>query len=442
MARAAQDVFVPLLTEADPAVSAEGTLDPLGLYAIADSLGVTLVPGVRERQSHPRYLTAMAVGAAVCSEFDEDTVADDGVSPPSQVYEWYMVEGLMRTQSSDGEIYGLPGRDKVGRALREQLPVSAKTYLKTPSVFGFHGVYRLLARTLDVVDDHGLGETGYRLLSEWEQEQGIQGFHTDEAGPGRYYRRTLTDAVRAGLEKGATTRSGGWDGWKFFRDHLIPSEFGKREQALIVDALLASESPLRKELTLFLVSQEGQACWRTSESEKEFHALFHSAASPDLAVLLDAIKVYEKFSRLLQDAFDDCLLLMTRKAGKTLPSELTQSPCVSTAAREMSTMFATVSDLLQPFGESVRFEENFADFAYKEDSVHWVSTLLEHHCRTQANKPPNGKAPWFERFDDGSAVVRPGYRREKGGKGDRSYLHAYRTTPLWSFACDLGLVEA
>ena len=35
-------MWLPALTEADPQVSSEGALDPLGLYAIADALAVAL----------------------------------------------------------------------------------------------------------------------------------------------------------------------------------------------------------------------------------------------------------------------------------------------------------------------------------------------------------------------------------------------------------------
>src|SRR5512135_2662031 len=89
-------IAAPLLSEYDPVDTSEGSLDPLGLAAIAEQLASQLVPGVRERQARPRYLTAMAVSSVVCSKFDEDQVAKDGVSPPWQVFEWYMVEGLSR----------------------------------------------------------------------------------------------------------------------------------------------------------------------------------------------------------------------------------------------------------------------------------------------------------------------------------------------------------
>ena len=40
---------LPHLSEHDPREISEGTIDPLGLYSIADALGTKLAPGIRER---------------------------------------------------------------------------------------------------------------------------------------------------------------------------------------------------------------------------------------------------------------------------------------------------------------------------------------------------------------------------------------------------------
>ena len=50
--------LAPLLTEKDEIESGEGGIDPLGTEPFADRLAIKLVPGVRERQRHPRFLTA------------------------------------------------------------------------------------------------------------------------------------------------------------------------------------------------------------------------------------------------------------------------------------------------------------------------------------------------------------------------------------------------
>jgi len=68
-------MLMPFLSDADPRVSAEGSIDPLGIYAIADALAVRMIPGVRERQQHPRFLTSIAVSLSLCSEFPDDVIA-------------------------------------------------------------------------------------------------------------------------------------------------------------------------------------------------------------------------------------------------------------------------------------------------------------------------------------------------------------------------------
>ena len=433
-------MWLPLLTEEDAATSSEGTIDPLGLYAIADALAMRMVPGVRERQQRPRFLTATAVSLHLCSAFDEDVLASDGVSEPWQVFEWYLVEGLVRTCPDTGMIRGLPGREKAAAALRDEVPLSASRYLKTPRVYGYHGVYRLLAQTLDIDQGGRLGEAGYELACCWAEEQGLRGFVGTLEGDGRWWRDLLASALRDGLDKGAVARSGGWQGWQFFSEHLLPGRPGRREAALITRLLTDERADLRREVIRFLVSPEGQEVLLATESERDFHEALKERGSPDLAALLEAILAYETFSRLLDDAFADCLHAMTSRGTKTPLAELARCQGVVRAARDLSEVFATVSDLLSPYGESIRFQEQFASLAERLSTPDWVERLLEHHGRIQSRKPPNGKNPWVERFDDGSVVVRPQYRRTEGAAHDDGYVHQYRTWPLQSFARDLGVV--
>jgi hypothetical protein len=155
------NITLPLLSEYDPATSAEGGIDPLGLCAIADALAVRLVPGVPERMSHPRFFTAIAVGTVITRNFEEYQLAADGQSEPWMAYEWHVVEGLVRSCGDDPELMGLPGSQKARYCIRDRLSLSAARYLKTATVFGFHGVYRPLADNLDIFRDGFLGERGY-----------------------------------------------------------------------------------------------------------------------------------------------------------------------------------------------------------------------------------------------------------------------------------------
>lgn len=434
-------ILRPLLTEADPASSSEGSIDPLGTYAIADSLALQLAPGVRERQSHPRFLTASVVSMAVCSEFDEEVVASDGISEPWQVFEWYLVEGLVRRISDGARLKGLPGREKATAAIRDRVPLCAPRYLKTPTVFGYHGVYRTLSRELGIEVSGRIGEAGYELLVTWIKEQGLKGFYGSSEGTGTTWRNQLAAAVKDGLERGAVARRPGWAGWSFFEEHLGHHDAGHKEVGVIRNSLLRSDNGYREPVIAFLVSTQGRDLWRESESEREFHRALVSKSTYPLKDLLHAIMKYETFSRLLQDAFVDCLFRMSKTRAKTAVNEFTQLTGVKRAAEKIPPLFGELLEMLEPFGETLRFQDGFSDVAEKIPLAGWVEGLLQHHRRIQRQKPPNGKAPWFERFDDGSYIIRPGYVRSTGGQYDAAYVHKYRTRPLWSFSVDLGLVK-
>ncbi len=273
----------PLLSEKDEAESAEGGIDPLGLYTFADALGVRLVPGVRERQTHPRFLTATAVSLAVCGEFDEETLAADHSTEPWLVFEWYLVEGLVRSSESKEETRGLPGSQKAAKAKDEKVPLAAKRNLKSPAIFGFHGIYRLLARTLGVETKSGsrLGEAGAELLSVWSKEQGLDGFIGTAGGLGQLLRRQWQDAVRDGLQNASTAKSPR-SGWNAFREHLGIYNAGPNEKQFITKLLGGGEIGFRREVLDFLVSPCGREVWQAPVSERRFHEALRGGATDDL----------------------------------------------------------------------------------------------------------------------------------------------------------------
>jgi hypothetical protein len=433
--------LTPLLSEKDEAESIEGGIDPLGTEPLADALAVRLVPGVRERQRRPRFLTAMAVSLEVCQDFDEEMLASDGISPPWMVFEWYFVEGLIRTSDGDGTV-GIPGNLKAARAIDDGVPLSAKRYLKTATVFGFHGVYRQLARTLGIEDGGRLGETGFHLLSTWAVEQGLSGFVGTGGGPGLDARSKLRDAVSDGLKRGSTDRSNGWAGWEFFRKHLSPHGVRPKEARCVANALLNDAKGFRQDVVEFLIGEKGRRAWEKAYSEREFHRALRAGARQELRELLDAINSFELFSRLCQDAFQDCLREMTRQAGSKTPLvALARLRSVQSASKRVPELFGEALTRLEAVGESVRFSEMFTSLAERGSPLEWVERLLDHHRITQRRKPPNGKSPWFERFDDGGVIIRPDYRTDKAGTHDDGYVHLFRTPSLWQFANDLRLVK-
>lgn len=435
------NIHLPKLSEYDPVMSAEGALDPLGLYAIADSLAVRLVPGIRERMSHPRFLTAIAAGNIITQHYEEDELAADNQSQPYLVYEWYAVEGLVRSRGDDPHLNRLPGILKVKDCIREKLPISSARYLKTASVFGFHGVYRLLADNLDIVRNGYLGENGYQLLETWEKEQSLYGYTSGNTGPGYKRRGQIQSAVQEAMAKGAVCRSGYWDGWSFFGNHLFPNEIPPKETEILRRFFISDKHSSRAQVIRFLVSKEGCRILNENKSEREFHAALRQNVDEATGHLLDAIEAYENFSRLLQDAFDDCLVAMTEKRGRISPAELSKREGCKKANKQLPNMYQKINELLEPMELSSRFNDSFWPFENRIRAEDWVVTLLDYHVNVQRQKPPSGKNPWFERFDDGSVVVRAGYRRNEGGRHDGSYVNAYRTEPLLSFFSDLKMVS-
>ena len=452
--------IVPVLSERDEAPGIEGGIDPLGMAAIADRLGTKLVPGVRERQLHPRFLTAIAVSLAVCEDFELDTVAKDGVSEPWQVFEWYLVEGLVRTSrsarnepspsgSSTSNVTrdeaptarGVPGSLKARQALDDNVPLSAKRYLRTPTVFGFHGVYRLLARTLRIEnkDTGGLGEAGEELLWVWSKERGLTGFIGTAEGPGKVLRRDLRNAVADGLEKAGTTKGDGWPRWKFFREHLDLYDAGPVEADFINHLLLDDLEGYRREVLEFLISADGRKAFEVDRSERTFHAALRPRASDELAPLLDAIERYELFSRRCQNAFDDCLVEMTRTRGKTSLTQLGLLPSVQRASREVPDLFEQSLARLEP-AESTRLSHFCERLAARCSATEWAGGLLQHHCDTQRRKPPEGRQPWIVLLEGGHWRIRTRYQREEPAAQDDHYVHAYRTNSLWNFARDLKVL--
>lgn len=114
----ADEMPLPMLTEAAPKVSAEGSIVPLGMYGIADVLAVHMIPGVREYQTHPGFLISISVSLSICSEFDEDIVAADGINEPWQVFGWYFVEGMVHSTKDSKLLRRLLGQHGDGRGLQ------------------------------------------------------------------------------------------------------------------------------------------------------------------------------------------------------------------------------------------------------------------------------------------------------------------------------------
>src|SRR5215204_169995 len=159
----------PFLTSYDPPGTSEGSLDPLGLYQIADQLAVQLVPAIRERMQRVRFLTAMAVGTIVNEGLEDDPQNKD--ASPYLVWEWLITEAFVRSQIDETSTRGAPGTLVAKRAVDQRGYLDARSYLKNPRIFGFNGIYKRLALQLKIVNIHlGPGPKAEELIDAWARD--------------------------------------------------------------------------------------------------------------------------------------------------------------------------------------------------------------------------------------------------------------------------------
>ncbi|RZK13231.1 MAG: hypothetical protein EOO46_00040 [Flavobacterium sp.] len=433
-------MYLPYLSTYHTIENSQGTLDPLGLYSIADKLATRLAPGLRERMKHPRYLTAIAVGSVVGSSFEENELARDEVSEPWQVYEWYVTSGLVKKfeKEDPSQLLGMPGREKTTNALKSNLPLSANRYLKTPSVFGFHGVYRTLAKQIGLIEGNLLGEFGYRLTEVWENEQNLKGFLLGVKGsPGNEFRSRLYEAVRRGLEIGEVAKPWSWEFYSKIGERLSPKSPGNIEATLLYNELIRGESGAVGELINFLISKAGRRALLPG-SEKTFHELFLQSSIYNRE-LLKAIQAYERVARLLYNAFYDCLHWMAQNQSKGKVAQLASLHHILVACKELPVAFTQADLLLEPFSpEAHEFAEKFEMVREIFSAPDWVKLLFEHHSAVQRAKPPNGKASWILEHTSGSYLLNT--LQSNRQLLNNEYVHQYRTFALQSFMKDLNKI--
>ena len=232
----------PLCTQCGKAV--EGSVDPLGLQPGYERLADRLLPAVTVRMGRPRFVTAMAVGACVCERWDTDAVSADDITPPWLVWEWFVVEAFVRAEELLAGNSGIPGIQKVHRAVRNHRPVSAAAYLKTPATFGFTGVFRRLAREVSILTEDGrLDDGGYELVTAWAKDQGLDGIVDASSGDGHAYRERLRRAVSQGMEKGHTTPQAG-EFWRDLAQRFDPGRPGRDEKKVLLGRILSRAGPV------------------------------------------------------------------------------------------------------------------------------------------------------------------------------------------------------
>jgi hypothetical protein len=422
---------LPFLSEADPEQAGEGSLDPLRLAPLSEALAEEILPGVTNRMSRVRFLTAIAVSSSLSVGL-EDVPPKDGITTPYLAFEWHLIEAIARRSRyglPDTAVRNVPGINKAGAVVSRGGHLSASTYLKTPKVFGFVGVYKRLAIELGLVDsDLALQEEGELLVRMWEQEQGLGGFADLKPGAGGKFAKRLKRAVTQGLIQGSVNQPAGSWLWSQLVDVLRPDGAGRAERRRLRTLLLEPSRPIRRELV--------EALQRISAgADADVLRMLRPTASRELRKRLLAIEAYERVAELLTAAFDIARRMSTTNGLRPLTAdEIAKHPIVRRAAGAVTGALATAFARLERLGRyGPDLEANLGRFEPSLPAAEFVAELLDHHERIQADKSAR---PWFEE-DSGGFFVRSPYTFHLEPEITGAYVNPYRVGAVQSFLVDL-----
>jgi hypothetical protein len=431
-------VTFPFMTEYDPPGTSEGTLDPLGLYQIADQLAVQLVPAVRERMQRIRFLTAMAVGALVTEDLEDNPEWRD--ASPYLVWEWLVVEAIIRSMGDDLSIWGVPGTLVARNALEQHGYLDASSYLKTPRIFGFNGVYKRLAIHLGIVDVHlGPGPNADTLVNSWARGLRLAGLN-DSRTMISHWAKAVCQSLSENPPRTKTNFNK--EDWTELAQAFAPSACKSHEKHYLHNLLHSTDN---RRLGAFPAIWTLQAGFDDNDSYKE--ELLHDrlkTRNPEYGILLDAIRSYEAFARSLKDAFDVLKAVATSVDAKGFfVPEIARDADFIQSVKGLHERFETAH---QAIGEVTLsnislqnlFSARFGAFADSMDAGICALTLCELHEAVQRGKSAEGKRPWFDRIGQDSIYIRHAYREPRRKIQPGSYVHDYRGNPIRRFYKDLS----
>ena len=431
------NAIFPFLTTYDPPGEAEGSIDPLGLYQIADQLGMQLVPAVRERMQRIRFLTAMAVGAIVTEGLEGDPLQRD--ASPYIVWEWLIVEALVRSFGNDSKIWGVPGTSVTRRAREQHGYLDARSYLKTPRIFGFNGVYKRLAAHLGLIDVHlAPGPNTEGLVDAWARDQDLGGINN-----ARSMIKQWSTAVRRSLNEKPPRTKPGWSNerWSHLANAFAPMQCKTREKRFLRDLINATDD--RRLGALPNIWQLQQDFDDDGYREELLHDRLQEF-EPGYTPILTAIRTYETFARGLQDGFDvlNAVAAHTNAQDFVVP-RIAEDTDFRVSVEGLNRKFESAYNALgginiASFSLQNQFNARFNIFSETMDASASALALCAHHEAVQKTKSADGKRPWFDRLGPDRIYVRQAYREERRSIQPGRYVHDYRGRPIRRFYNDLS----
>lgn len=417
---------LPRLSAYDPGAAGEGGLDPLGLAAVADRIADQMVPGIRARMSHPRFLTVTAVGAIAYQALHKLT-ADEGKTTVDIAFEWLVVEAMVR-HPGEGRPEGLPGNQKALKAIAAKARLSRRAYLSGPRVFGFTGVYRPLSRDAQVLSlDDMPALNALRLVQAWEQDLGLEGYVNGISGTrGGKLRKDIADACARSLEKGECACPPNGQLFQALADCLAPREAGLNERHVLRDLLAVSDHDVRNELAARLVMNPPPD--RTSQRNLALSLQKNLTRSAQKA--LQAAIDYEDAATVLDNTFRRFLAYTVQQHGAVIsPANALATPGLASLAPKVGGLVRKAIDSVAELDDqdlAHQAEQGFAPFQRGATPVCFFDTLVARHEEVQAAR---GKLSWLDQVDSDWTVRTP-YRNQTDVLHDDVWTHPMRVVTL------------
>ncbi|MCH5642273.1 hypothetical protein [Gordonia sp. ABSL49_1] len=431
MTQALLDQF-PHFSEFDPGAYGEGSLDPLGLSAVAERMAEQMVPGLRARMSQPRFTTLAVAGAHACQAI-RDLTAADGKTKPDIAFEWIIVESFVRHRASS-DIRALPGTQKTSRAIKMNRRLGPSTYLSGPRVFGFTGVYRPFALDSDLLTKDGSpGTNADALLGTWEKERSLDGFLGGvPRTPGGKLRRKIEEACVAALQSSEATLAPGGSVMRDLAATMVPSDSGPGERrilrSLILSAVGGEPHEIRAELCDRLLQMPHNDM---GQREIATRLLDDGTVSVAARAVLQAASTYEEcasaiersFRRILQDAAARGGTFSQSKASKTVGLEEIAAKLPEQVRRAVNAAGHVQDHLAEDVSRNLQAFEDAAEPAA------FIEALLSRHDQVQSDK---GKRPWIDPLGK-NWIVRTPYRNQSVDLTHTNWIHPMRLTTLANF---------
>jgi len=424
-------------SEFDPKDSDEGGIDAVGLASMGEYLGQLYFPGLLERHRRPRFLSLAVVGLSIKADVENIIGSKEYPTTFWEAYEWVIVTGLI--SAKDSAIKNLPSSDKAKNAMAQNKPLNADRYLVTPSVFGFHGVYKFLLKNLGL-ESHDLpGESSKMLLQAWAKDQNLSGF-IDSDGDGATERKDLVKIVAETIQQGQVARAWNYRGWNFIYNNFHPLKIGPTEKK-VISSLLLSDST-RNDVLHFLNSKKGKKFLKNEENtQRLFLEDLKKETTGVLNKTLDVILSYERFARSLNDIFYDILVELSENSLGLMPIEISKR-----VESKNKDYFKLLHKYYEEACEAIKDHpdinllsrfEIFRKFEDKFSSSACVNAVLQHHLSIQQNKSTGAKNPWVFEVE-GRWMVRATYAHRNQSTHDDSLVNLYRLGVLRLFFEDLG----